>query len=444
MAKKVGVHTFLEFYSRKIAKIAIPVILTLILDAISIRFIEQTHGSAELNRNFVDTMSRNDSGLSVTTSIITAVVFIGMIFLVTAVLLLLYYFGCMKIIYGWLITAVILLLSMYMLIAFGSVPSIINIPVDYITLAIFLGNLCAVGVMSIFWRAPQIVTQLFLILISILTSLVFRYLPDWTVWILLILLVIYDACVVLCPGGLLNLLLKKSEERGDAIPALIYSTAAYFWHEKSDDEESEHEEDENENENQDNNDENQENINDENKYDGEEEDGTDDEIDTEGEDQNKPQEQIELERQPAHQMPLPDIDTPLVDQNVDDNADNDQEQQQENGERNDPENPNNKKKKNKKKKMSGRENDGIKLGLGDFVFYGILITRAARIGWDITVLCIFAVILGLSLTLIVLAIFERPLPALPFSLVLGIIFFIIGTMTFRQFSEIFRAANCGF
>ena len=99
---------------------------------------------------------------------------------------------------------------------------------------------------------------------------------------------------------------------------------------------------------------------------------------------------------------------------------------------------------NKKKKMSGRENDGIKLGLGDFVFYGILITRAARIGWDITVLCIFAVILGLSLTLIVLAIFERPLPALPFSLVLGIIFFIIGTMTFRQFSEIFRAANCGF
>ena len=50
---------------------------------------------------------------------------------------------------------------------------------------------------------------------------------SWTVWILLGLLVIYDACVVLCPHGLLNLLIKKSEERGDAIPALVYASAAW-------------------------------------------------------------------------------------------------------------------------------------------------------------------------------------------------------------------------
>ena len=80
----------------------------------------------------------------------------------------------------------------------------------------------------------------------------------------------------------------------------------------------------------------------------------------------------------------------------------------------------------------------MKLGLGDFVFYGILVTRAARLGWDIAVLCILAVLLGLSLTLVCLAIFERPLPALPFSLFLGIIFYIIAAYTFRPFATNIR------
>ena len=408
MSKKVSAHTFLEFYSRKIVKIAVPVIITLILDAILIRIIEETSGSAQLNRNFVDTMSRSDSGMSVSTSIWTAVILIVNILVVTAILLLLYYYGCMKIIFGWLILAVILLLSMYVLVAFGNIPEIMNIPVDYISLVIFLGNLCAVGVMSIFWRAPKIVTQLYMILISILTSLVFRYLPDWTVWVLLLLLVVYDACVVLCPGGLLNLLLKKSEERGDAIPALIYSTAAYYWHEKSCSGSGDGAG------NAGNEDENQENVVEEEEETHEHPAAT----------QNPAPVAAEATTAKPKAPLNPINETLLDDEPVED-----------------PENPQDK---DKKKKMSNRENDGIKLGLGDFVFYGILITRAARIGWDITVLCIFAVILGLSLTLVVLALFERPLPALPFSLILGIIFFIIGTMTFRQFDDLLRGKLVAF
>ncbi|EAY14349.1 Clan AD, family A22, presenilin-like aspartic peptidase [Trichomonas vaginalis G3] len=385
MGKKVGIHTFLEFYARKVAKIAVPVVLTLILDAVCIRFIERTHGSAELNRNFVDTMSRNDSGISVTASIWSAVGIIFMIIVVTAILLTLYYFGCMKIIFGWLILAVSLLLSMYFLVGFGTYPSIVNIPVDYLSLAVFLLNLVVVGNMSIFWRAPQRITQAFLVLISILTSIVFRYLPDWTVWILLVLLIIYDACVVLCPNGLLILLLKKSEERGDAIPALLYSAAAW--------EEADPEKGNQNNEEGDGNEGNQE----------------DPAEQADNQDNNEEEEEEE-------------------------EAENNQPQENANGEAQNGNQNNNKKKKN----MSKRDNEGIKLGLGDFVFYGILVSRAARIGWDITILCIFAVILGLSLTLVCLAVWERPLPALPFSLALGIVFFIIGAMTFRQFCEHMR------
>jgi presenilin 1 len=97
------------------------------------------------------------------------------------------------------------------------------------------------------------------------------------------------------------------------------------------------------------------------------------------------------------------------------------------------------KKENGNKEKEGEEEDedddrGVRLGLGDFCFYGILVTRAARLGWDLVILCVFAVILGLALTLVVLAVLQRPLPALPFSLMLGVLCFIIGAMTFRPFA----------
>jgi hypothetical protein len=57
-------------------------------------------------------------------------------------------------------------------------------------------------------------------------TLVFLSLPDWTIDALLVLLVAYDAVVVLCPGGLLNILVKTSEERVDEQLALVYSSAA--------------------------------------------------------------------------------------------------------------------------------------------------------------------------------------------------------------------------
>lgn len=363
---KVSTHSFLEFYSRKIFKIAIPVVLTLLVDAYMTRFLEGKAGAAFLDRNLIETMGSNNSGLSVAQSIYTALYLIASIIVVTALLLCLYYYNCMKIIYGWLIISVSLLLSVYFYIAVGNTPTILNIPVDWITICIFALNMAAVGNMSIFWRGPAVVTQAFLIVISVLTSLVFLWLPDWTVWILLVLLVIYDACVVLCPFGLLNLLLQKSEERGDAIPALIYSTAAY---ETGSDPGAP---------------------------------GSSGSACAAAAEEEEDGEDVEAGRSV--------LDQPLL----------------EGGGR--------------RRRRKREDEDGIKLGLGDFVFYGILVTRAARLGWDIVVLCVFAVILGLSLTLVVLAVLERPLPALPFSLLLGIAFFVVGAMTFRRFGEALREA----
>jgi hypothetical protein len=354
---------FLERSSSKIIKIAIPVVATLLIDACLVRFIEQTHGSVDLDRSLSETMDYSDSGITTDWAIYIALIFIGAILVVTGILVALYFFGCLKVIVVWMIVAVSAIFSYYVVICLWAVPEVLNVPFDYLSLVLFLLNLVIVANMAIFWRAPLIVTQVFLVLISVLIALVFLNLPDWTIWALLGLLVIYDACVVLCPGGLLNILIKKSEERGDEIPALVYSAALWFM-------------------------------------------GTSDD------------------------ESIKEINGSLLDGDE----------------------AGGKKKRRRKGKANATEGGeeeedeerGVRLGLGDFCFYGILVTRAARLGWDLVILCVFAVILGLALTLLVLALLRRPLPALPFSLLLGVLFFITGALTFRPFGLNLRAECLAF
>ena len=113
---------FLEDASYRIVKIAIPVVLTLILDAVITRLIENTHGSVSLDRSFSETMSYNSGGLSTAWSIYLAIILIVAIIVVTAILLVCYYYGCTKVIFVWMAFAVSVILSYYVWIFFKQVP----------------------------------------------------------------------------------------------------------------------------------------------------------------------------------------------------------------------------------------------------------------------------------------------------------------------------------
>ena len=66
------------------------------------------------------------------------------------------------------------------------------------------------------------------------------------------------------------------------------------------------------------------------------------------------------------------------------------------------------------------ESKSYKLGLGDFVFYSVLVGRAAVYDYLTWVTCFLAILTGLCATLCCLGFFKRALPALPISILLGV------------------------
>ncbi|CCI45496.1 unnamed protein product [Albugo candida] len=70
--------------------------------------------------------------------------------------------------------------------------------------------------------------------------------------------------------------------------------------------------------------------------------------------------------------------------------------------------------------MEEEESNTIKLGLGDFVFYSVLVSRAARYDLCAMIGCICAILVGLGGTLYLLGLYKKALPALPISILLAV------------------------
>jgi len=67
----------------------------------------------------------------------------------------------------------------------------------------------------------------------------------------------------------------------------------------------------------------------------------------------------------------------------------------------------------------------IRLGLGDFIFYSLLVAQAAVYGFTTFLACMLVILAGLGGTLVLLSVYHKALPALPISIFLGVTFYLL-------------------
>ena len=83
----------------------------------------------------------------------------------------------------------------------------------------------------------------------------------------------------------------------------------------------------------------------------------------------------------------------------------------------------------------GGGRNSIRLGLGDFIFYSVMVAKAAEYSFTTFAACMLVILAGLGGTLILLSVFHHALPALPISIFLGIFFYIVTRFLIQPWVE---------
>ncbi|KAL4379397.1 hypothetical protein GQ457_02G029940 [Hibiscus cannabinus] len=368
-------------------------------------------------------------------ALLNALVFVILIAIVTFVLVLLYYYNFTNFLKNYMRFSAFFVLGTMGGSIFLSIIQHFSIPIDSITCFLLLFNYTIVGVLSMFsGGVPIILRQGYMVSLGIIVATWFTKLPEWTTWVLLVALALYDLAAVLAPGGPLKLLVELASSRDEELPALVYearptvsrnegnprSTLGFLVAGVSDSGSVELQAVSNNNVRRDGSENhrspeyaairvrNLENVEGQrNRDEGER-------SPLVGHSRERPasnsntSEYSAVIRNRESEIVVDEERSPLVDML---GMDNEREHERD----------------------SVVASRGIKLGLGDFVFYSVLVGRAAMYDLMTVYACYLAIISGLGCTLILLSVCHRALPALPISITLGVIFYFLTRLLMEPF-----------
>ncbi|XP_002530952.2 presenilin-like protein At1g08700 [Ricinus communis] len=373
-------------------------------------------------------------------SLLNALVFVILIAVVTFLLVLLYYYNCTRFLKNYMRFSAFFVLGSMGGSIFLSLIQHFSIPIDSVTCFIMLFNFTIVGVLSVFGGGiPIFFRQGYMVALGIFVAAWFTKLPEWTTWTVLVALAVYDLVAVLAPGGPLKLLVELAQSRDEELPALVYEarpTVSQNGNNQgrsldllvggvsdSGSVEMQMVSNANRNRNESENRVNSEYTSIPVRNVGNVEgigNGDDSErfplVGFSRERCSSSRESSEFSTMVGNRESDVAVDeetSPLVDML---RLGSEREQVR----RDAPED-------------SMLASRGIKLGLGDFVFYSVLVGRAAMYDLMTVYACYLAIISGLGCTLILLSVCRRALPALPISITLGIIFYFLTRLLMEPF-----------
>ncbi|XP_060177204.1 presenilin-like protein At1g08700 [Lycium barbarum] len=359
-------------------------------------------------------------------ALLNAVVFVLLITLVTFLLVILYYYRFTNFLKYYIRFSAFFVLGSMGGSIFLTLIQHFNIPIDCFTFSVLLFNFTILGVISVFSQGvPILLNQMYMVALGIIVAAWFTKLPEWTTWVVLVALALYDLVAVLAPGGPLKMLVELASSRDEELPALVYEARP--------------------------------NVGSRNGNRGPNlglllagfTNGDPIELRVMSSSENVVMNEMRSDNVVMNEMRsenvvmnemrseneeidgVREVETlPLI------GGSNERDRSRTTGEIREINESDRSRGWVLEREMEEEEEErgrGVKLGLGDFVFYSVLVGRAAMYDLMTVYACYLAIISGLGCTLILLAVCRHALPALPISIALGVIFYFLTRLLMEPF-----------